>query len=117
MPERCCVKSMGAAEPSGALPSSRPSIVPALPGQLLIDGLCVERDHRGRGIGSCLIGGVLEIARQRGFATVRLEVTNGNLRAQALYARHGFVATDSTAIGWAAPLVGFGKYTTMIRKV
>lgn len=48
---------------------------PALPGQLLIDGLCVERDHRGRGIGSCLIGGVLEIARQRGFATVRLEVT------------------------------------------
>lgn len=90
---------------------------PPIPDHLLIDGLCVAPAHRGHGIGSRLIDGILAIARQKGFAAVRLEVSDNNPRARALYTRHGFVATGTKSTGWAAPIIGFGKYTAMIRQV
>ena len=43
-------------------------------GQLVMDGIAVHQDYRGRGIGSRLLSGVVNHARERGFNTVRLGV-------------------------------------------
>lgn len=45
---------------------------------------------RGRGAGDALIAAAIDDARTRGFRRVVLEVGERNLKAQALYARHGF---------------------------
>jgi ribosomal protein S18 acetylase RimI-like enzyme len=48
---------------------------------------------RGRGVGDAIMTAALDDARRRGFRRVVLEVGEHNPRAQALYARHGFMAT------------------------
>jgi ribosomal protein S18 acetylase RimI-like enzyme len=48
---------------------------------------------RGRGVGDALMTAALDNARGRGFRRVVLEVGEHNVHAQALYTRHGFVAT------------------------
>lgn len=58
--------------------------------------LYLRPGHQGRGIGSALLRGVLQRADGLGLP-VRLRVLRVNLRAQALYARHGFVVMAQTA--------------------
>lgn len=53
-------------------------------------GIVVDRRHRGMGCGGALIARALELARGR-FEIVRLSAFATNTRAQALYARLGFV--------------------------
>jgi ribosomal protein S18 acetylase RimI-like enzyme len=48
---------------------------------------------RGRGVGDAIMTAAIDDARRRGFRRVVLEVGEHNAPAQALYARHGFVAT------------------------
>jgi ribosomal protein S18 acetylase RimI-like enzyme len=56
-------------------------------------GMVVAADFRQRGLGGKLVGAALACARARpGIKLVQLTVTQGNLSAQALYERHGFVA-------------------------
>ena len=54
-------------------------------------GMAVRRAHRGQGVGSALLAGFLEQARDRGWRAVSLSVEDGNAAARALYERHGFV--------------------------
>lgn len=90
---------------------------PARDGTLWLDGICVAPDRRGQGIGTCLLEGVIASARDQRLDTVLLDVAANNPRARALYERHGFTAAGVKSTGWAAPIIGFGKYTTMIRQV
>ena len=48
--------------------------------------------YRGQGIGSKVLNDLLAVARTHG-KPVTLQVLRVNLRAQALYARHGFTVT------------------------
>lgn len=50
----------------------------------------VHPDDRGAGIGRSLVGCVLNLARQRGFLSCRLEVDKDNRSARDLYASLGF---------------------------
>lgn len=52
--------------------------------------VAVAPAHQGRGIGTQIMLGALEIAQQEGAHHVSLEVAVGNTRAQALYRRFGF---------------------------
>ena len=90
---------------------------PVQPGVLLMDGVCVERDARGRGVGSALLSAVKAEARSRGCGQVRLDVIDTNARARALYEREGFVATETAALGPLRLLFGFRSVTTMIHRV
>ncbi|WP_136518535.1 GNAT family N-acetyltransferase [Cellulomonas telluris] len=54
-------------------------------------GLAVLPGARGRGVGSALLAGLLDRARDAGWRAVSLSVEDGNAAARALYERHGFV--------------------------
>jgi ribosomal-protein-alanine N-acetyltransferase len=52
--------------------------------------VAVAPAHQGRGIGTQIMLGAIEIAQKEGSRHVSLEVAVGNTRAQALYRRFGF---------------------------
>lgn len=83
------------------------------PDALVLDGICVDRAARGRGIGTSLLNAAADKARRIGARTVRLSVVDGNPRARALYERHGFAPAGRGALGLLSPVYGFDGYTTM----
>lgn len=83
--------------------------------RFLVDGICVARAHRGRGVGSLLLSALYEEALGRGYQSIRLDVIDANWRARSLYERHGFVATQTEDIGVLRYLFGFASSTTMVR--
>jgi ribosomal protein S18 acetylase RimI-like enzyme len=53
-------------------------------------GMLVERDRRGRGVGSALLDAAIGLAREQGLHKLSLEVFAHNTAAIALYRKHGF---------------------------
>ena len=60
----------------------------------LLDELFVEERYRGQGIGAAALAFADDYCRFRGWHALRLEVSQDNLRGQALYARSGFYMHD-----------------------
>lgn len=89
----------------------------AAAGQLLMDGICVDASARGQGVGSALIGEILEVARDLGMSEVRLDVIDTNPGAMRLYRRLGFEVTDWHDLGPLGGLFGFRRAATMVRQV
>ncbi|MGV8986214.1 MAG: GNAT family N-acetyltransferase [Cypionkella sp.] len=83
----------------------------------LLDGLCVAPDCRGQGLGTTLMEAIFAEARQRGYASVRLDVVDTNWRAQALYRRLGFVETRHENIGVLRHVFHFTTAITMVRQI
>ncbi|MDM7932465.1 GNAT family N-acetyltransferase [Tabrizicola sp.] len=83
--------------------------------RFLIDGICVDRKHRGKGIGTHLLAALYDEAAARGYRSIRLDVVDANWRARALYEREGFLATQTQTIGLLRHLFGFAAATTMVR--
>jgi phosphinothricin acetyltransferase len=50
----------------------------------------VERGHRGKGVGSALLGRLIDLAREHGFHKMVLSAFPGNAAGMALYSRMGF---------------------------
>lgn len=90
---------------------------PVEPGRLLMDGICVHAEARGRGIGSALLDAIVDEARRQGARDVRLDVIDRNTRARALYARKGFCAVGTESTGPLRWVLGFETATTMIYPV
>ncbi|QMU77394.1 GNAT family N-acetyltransferase [Streptacidiphilus sp. PB12-B1b] len=76
-------------------PAGMVSGVPAGQGEDSVEliSMWVGPQARGRGVGDCLILEVERWAAQRGATSLRLSVMPDNLRAAALYERHGFTDT------------------------
>lgn len=89
----------------------------ARPGELLLDGICVDPAARGLGIGTALLDAATELARARGATSVRLSVVDSNPRARALYERLGFAPTRTGSSGPLRALYGFRAATEMVRAV
>lgn len=83
--------------------------------ELLMDGIVVHADARGRGIGTLLLDAIVDEARHRNRSSVRLDVIDANPRARALYERVGFVAGATEETGFLADFLGFRSATTMIK--
>ena len=83
-------------------------------GELLMDGIVVDASSRGQGIGTRLFSGLTELAKERGYSTIRLDVIDTNPGARRLYERLGFVPKNTERFEFLRWLLGFGASTTMI---
>ena len=61
-------------------------------GELHINNVAVRDQYRRRGVGSALLGRIVETAKGLRVQVAFLEVRSGNRPAQALYEKHGFKA-------------------------
>ena len=78
-----------AGEAGFALITLRPS--PYFDGPVaMLDELYVAPDHRGRGIGTELMGRALELVRGRGAGEMQINVDEVDVDARRFYERHGF---------------------------
>ena len=59
-------------------------------GDFYVEFLAVDEDHRGRGIGSRLLGALEDRAREAGTSQFAIDVAGRNKVAQKVYVRHGF---------------------------
>ncbi len=85
----------------------------ALADELIMDGIAVHADARGKGIGSCLLKEVANYAKQNHFKQVRLDVIDINDKAKSLYERMGFKAIKTESYPYLKFLLGFSGSTTM----
>lgn len=72
-------------------------------GELHINNVAVRDQYRRRGIGSALLGRIVEAARGRKVQVAFLEVRSGNHAAQALYEKTGFKAIARRADYYSEP--------------
>lgn len=86
-------------------------------GQLVMDGIAVDPELRGRGVGSLLLAEVAAVAAEQHCREIRLDVIDTNPRARALYERRGFTAVRTAHTPYLRRLLGFGAVTTMHRPV
>ena len=84
------------------------------PGELVMDGIVVSAEHRGRGIGTQLLDELFNYAADNKFKTIRLDVIDTNPRARKLYESKGFVATKTEHFPYLKWLIGFSGATTMV---
>ncbi|MFO8127178.1 GNAT family N-acetyltransferase [Yoonia sp.] len=85
--------------------------------RFLMDGLFVAPEARGMGVGTALLDAVIDEAKRRGYAQVRLDVVDTNPRAKALYRHVGFKELKTVKIGPLKHIFGFSASTTMVRDV
>ena len=87
------------------------------PGELLMDGICVDPDARGAGIGTRLLDAIEAEARASGATAIRLDVIDSNPRARALYDRRGFMAVGTERLGPLRHVFGFASATRMHKQI
>ncbi|NIZ15273.1 N-acetyltransferase [Phaeobacter sp. HF9A] len=88
-----------------------------VPETLLMDGIFVQPEARGQGVGKALLQAIEARAVQSGLNRIRLDVINTNPRARALYEREGFTAKSVTSLGPLSIVFGFSSATEMTKSV
>lgn len=91
------VAGQGAVRPSGSPVfdgMATAAVFAADPSVGHLFAMWVDPSVRGTGVAHGLVRAVVEWTRDRGVDEVRLSVTQGNARAEALYAAFGFARTD-----------------------
>jgi len=85
-------------------------------GELLMDGIVADASARGNGIGTMLLESLVSFARESGYDSVRLDVSDTNPDARRMYERNAFIATSTENFGYLRWFLGFGSSTTLVRK-
>ena len=82
-------------------------------GVFQMDGIFVDADARGQGVGTALLTAIKDEARRTGMREVQLDVIDTNPRARALYEREGFRVIAEEDAGPFRHIFHFGKATRM----
>ncbi len=82
-------------------------------GELLMDGIAVNSDFRGQGIGGRLLDEITKYASENYYEKIRLDVIDTNPRARKLYEKKGFKPIKTENFFYLRWLLGFGSSTTM----
>lgn len=88
---------------------------PPAQGELVLPSIAVVPAMRGKGVGTQLIQAVVAHASALGFDVVCLKVVDTNLRAQRLYERLGFVATETKTYPYLRNIMGFAAVVKMVK--
>ncbi len=83
------------------------------PGELVMDGIAVQADARGQGVGSRLLAEITDYAKEHACDRVRLDVIDINIKAKKLYERKGFESVKTEYFPWLRWLLGFSGATIM----
>ena len=86
-------------------------------GELLMDGIAVAEQWRGKGVGGRLLDELAQHAADNGFNRVRLDVINTNPAAQRLYEKKGYVVATRASFRWLSRWLGFSGSATMILRL
>lgn len=86
-------------------------------GELLLEAIAVEAGARGLGVGTALLNSVSELAVNKGYHSVRLEVIDSNEGARRLYERTGFDITESHRYPYLGRIFGVSGSYTMIKEL
>jgi ribosomal protein S18 acetylase RimI-like enzyme len=70
-----------------------------------VHDLIIRTGYRGKGYGKALLQKVIDIAAERNFCKVTLEVREDNLNAQALYKQLGFKDTNPVMWFWTRSIL------------
>ncbi|OLS50730.1 GNAT family N-acetyltransferase [Rhodovulum sulfidophilum] len=84
---------------------------------LLMDGIFVEPQARGRGVGKALLNAMEELAVRSALGRVRLDMIDTTPRARALYEREGFTEASTMSLGPLSVILGFSHATEMTKSV
>ncbi len=82
---------------------------------MYIDILAVSPAMRGKGVGTRLLEAVFQIAGEKGFKSVSLEVVDTNPGARRLYERMGFVARRTYPYPYLRGIAGFSASIKMVK--
>ena len=85
--------------------------------ELLMDGICIDKNMCGQGVGSLLLEEIYEIDKKNNYKTIRLDVVDTNPRARKLYEKIGFEPIISHQYPFTKKLMGFSASTTLVRKI
>lgn len=89
----------------------------AVEGELLMDGIVVDPEYRGKGIGTRLFSALKNFSESNTYSTIRLDVIDTNLAARRLYERLGFCVVKTEQFECLRGILGFGASTTMTLKL
>jgi GNAT superfamily N-acetyltransferase len=81
--------------------------------ELIMDGIAVHSNARGKGVGSYLLTEIAKYAKEHEFNKVRLDVIDINSKAKILYERMGFKSVKTESYPYLKWLLGFSGSTTM----
>ena len=81
--------------------------------ELMMDGIAVHSDARGKGVGNHLLTEIAKYAKEHEFNKVRLDVININTKAKILYERMGFKSVKTESYPYLKWLLGFSGTITM----
>ena len=86
-------------------------------GELFMDGIVVDPEMRGRGVGTAILEKLSEFAIENGYKTIKLEVIDTNSRARNLYESQGFKEINTDHNPYLKPSLGFSSSTTMVKEL
>ena len=86
-------------------------------GELLMDGIVVDPDYRGKGVGTLLFAELVKFAESEQYTTIRLDVIDTNPDARRLYERLGFREEKTEKFEYLRSILGFGASSTMVLKL
>lgn len=86
-------------------------------GELFMDGIVVDAEMRGRGVGTAILEKLSEFAKENGYRTIKLEVIDTNSRARKLYESEGFKEIKTDHHPYLKPFFGFSSSTTMVKEL
>ncbi len=85
--------------------------------QILMDGISVDKNYRGQGIGEKLLKELISYAKANHYQSIRLDVIDRNQRAKKLYERVGFVVIREENYPYLKWLLGFSGSEELIYKI
>lgn len=77
------------------------------PDELYIEAVAVNESVRGKGIGTQLLNTLFQMAEEKRYRIITLQVIDTNPKAKSLYERLGFSVTKSYPLGPLSGIIGW----------